>query len=201
MLTFSTESEAREYLVPALAARGLEAPCAEEAARAAASVFMVPDDPPPRDKWRGEPVHSLLIGADLFESGATWAIRDDDVPLLSEVVAVALAIGCVASGAVPLTLAAVVTPAVAVFVALRQLRAKGVCLNPLQRDVLLALKREPGLGVAELTAAVNTNRDVDWMLADVEQALAELQAIRLGNGEVVALVNADAAGLWSAAGV
>jgi hypothetical protein len=79
---------------------------------------------------------------------------------------------------------------------LRRLQSKGVHVTPLQRQVLLTLRKNRALTLDTLVqAAIAFGPELSK--AEVEDILAELHAVRLEDGVVVPLVHQDGDGRWS----
>jgi hypothetical protein len=77
-----------------------------------------------------------------------------------------------------------------------RLRQRGVSLTPLQRDVLIVMRRSGAVTFDQLAAGARSMSS-EWSSQDVDVALRELSAIRLKDGTVVALVHKAEDGRWS----
>jgi hypothetical protein len=196
---FAEPDEAERYIAEVLSRE-----LSPEYARAVAVQFVLYCDSTyeadaASDVWpREAPKHGEVhIGGPLgFE--APWTVRDEDLRELKEIAAAATLL----AASQPDHARAAVTLAMSALYVVWRFRRKGVAIDPLQRDVLLALRHGGPMTIdalAEATAALR-----DWKRADVETALKELGAMRLKDGTVVALVHVahdsrwstDARGLW-----
>jgi len=132
----------------------------------------------------------VSIGTPFF---GPWTVREEELHDLKEV-----ALGLIGAAARPRE--AVVSLALSAACMLWRLRRNGVSVNPLQRAVLITLRRTGPLSLEALVLKTCGS----WTRADVEEAVRELGAVRLTNGKVVPLVHADrdgrlstdARGLW-----
>jgi hypothetical protein len=121
-------------------------------------------------------------------AGFDWTVREQE---LSDLKAMAALICAVYLGSEDL-------PAliVAATCMIWHLKRKGVAIHPLQRAVLISLRRGGPATVGTLTARVAMFGE-NWTQKDVEDTLVELKAVRLNDGTVTALVHEASDGLWS----
>jgi hypothetical protein len=153
------------------------------------------------EREHGEPFFGCAgIPSPLLQKlGLSYAIKDSDCDLVAAIVdssgwstLAALATGHISIGAV-----------VAVLLWARKLANAAVKLDSMQIAVIRALR----CNQRSVGKAVDTVRDyleldsVSCTPAQVEDALRSLTAIARGDGTVLALVNQDARGLWTVAGV
>jgi hypothetical protein len=135
------------------------------------------------------------------------AIRSDDLQLLDAVVAGVTGLVTVASltNSPGSTFHSTVTGvAAALLKLLHRVVRKGARLNPLQVQILLALKASAGgIELSQLVEKLNANLsgNDEWTRHDVLAELGALEKVQLLDGTVAAFVTKDANDLYTAAGV
>lgn len=180
MRTFATESEFSGALGGSLGDLSPEV-------RAAVCAGIVTGDAAARGPAVGsDGTLNLRIGG--------WVLRDQDVPvtemigIVGTAATAALAPGALAAGAV---IAALTSFAAIAWKAWR----RGARLSKPEIAVLGFLEVQGPMPLEELKARAPAALP-DVSAADVERALATLQDVELRDGDIVALVRKDAAGLW-----
>jgi hypothetical protein len=144
-------------------------------------------DQGPLDDWPNSTGGSGEVRID-GPFGFDWTVREQDLRDLKEVARLLCAVYLGMDKLTSLILAATCM--------LWRLKRKAVAINPLQRAVLIALRRGGPLTIPALTAQAAMFRD-GWTQKDVADTLAELKAVRLDDGTVAALVHETSDGLWS----
>jgi hypothetical protein len=200
-VTFDDENDAIRYIGQRLAETLPESLAA--AVTKQFEVFCGLD--PPLEDWPVRKVDRARRGRSFeVDIGAPflgpWTVREQD---LGEVATIAALLAAYAASESSKGLDSLVELTMAAFCMVWRLRRRGVSVNPLQRDVLIAIRRR---GTASLDTLATDARTMsaEWSRDDIVDALRELSAIRLNNGTVVALVHeasderwsTDARGLW-----
>jgi hypothetical protein len=133
------------------------------------------------------------VGAPFDYCKDTYAIRPADVRELAGHLASLVGAGFSLGGLSPAASTAIF--ALSAFWALRRLTRMGADLSPIQRQVLLTLRKRGPLTLDLLTdAALGFGKE--WSRDDIAQALAELQEKALRDQRVVPLVAQNSDGLW-----
>jgi hypothetical protein len=145
----------------------------------------------PNDYGENQSISVGGVGAD-FGDGP-WTVSKEGLSELKEILFKLGLIEMVPSQGRPLHVAELVMSCVYM---LWRLRKKGVRPDPLQSQILLALRQRKALTAEALTEAVKVHGQ-DWTLGDVKTALSELGAVRLNDGTVEPLVHRDHHGEWS----
>jgi hypothetical protein len=104
--------------------------------------------------------------------------------------------GLAVAALAPLEIDATVSLTLAAACMLWRLRRRGVSLNPLQCQVLIALRKDGPLAMNELFARVRS-RGSTWTDEDVLATIEELKGVRLNDGSTAALVHCASDGRWS----
>lgn len=182
---FDDENDALTYI-----RRELETGVSGSLAAAIAGQFVVRclnseplDDWPRVLRFDGD----VVVGAPWF---GPWTVRGQELCDIKE-----LAVG-IAAALSTQGVQQIVALTISAGCMIWRLRRRGVSINPLQRDVLVALRSKNGIKLEELTQRTRSCR-TEWTAAEVESALSELAAIRLMDGTVVPLVHRDSDGRWS----
>jgi hypothetical protein len=133
-----------------------------------------------------------------------WAIRNDHLKLVEALAAAAIAITTYAAVATAAPAVLAVTLLFGAAALADKLRKKSASLEEEGYRVLMTLKQTGPVTAAKLSDALNGTRIYGlnmWTENRTDEALRKLQAVRLGDGSVEALVNQASDGLWSASGI
>jgi len=133
-----------------------------------------------------------------------WAIRNDHLKLVEALAAAAIAITTYAAVATAAPAVLAVTLLFGAAALADKLKKKSASLEEESYRVLMTLKQTGPATAARLSDALNGTRIYGlnmWTESRTVEALRKLQAVRLGDGSVEALVNQAADGLWSASGI
>lgn len=122
-----------------------------------------------------------------------WTVREQDVNDIVTLAPLAWAISTSEAGK---HLDPVVKLIMAAACMIWRLRRRGVSVSPLQRDLLLLLRRSRAISFEKLVRQAES-MSTEWTREEVSGALQELRAVRLNDGTVVALVHQAEDGLWS----
>jgi hypothetical protein len=188
-MVFADQYEAGLYVAERLPTN-VSGPLAEALAH---NFVMYCDGSCTADDWPRDPPENWTvdIGAPLDYFEGHWTIRESELHDLKEVaIGVGLAVAERGHGYEAVT---VVISAVCM---LWRLRRKGVSVNPLQRQVLFALRKKGPLAFGALVETVSAS-GTEWTEADIEDALTDLKAARLNDGTTEPLVHQANDGMWS----
>ncbi len=133
-----------------------------------------------------------------------WAIRNDHLKLVEGLASAAIAITTYAAVATAAPAVLAVTLLFAAVALADRLKKKSAQLDEESYHVLMTLKETGPATPARLAEALNGIRIYGlnmWNETRTLDALRKLQAVRLGDGSVDALVNQAADGLWSTNGI
>ncbi|HMD85643.1 MAG TPA: hypothetical protein VKO18_13195 [Terriglobia bacterium] len=133
-----------------------------------------------------------------------WVIRNEHLKLVEVLASVAIAITTYAAVATAVPAVTAVTLLFAAVALADRLKHKSASLDDKSYAVVMTLKEIGPTTPAQLSQALNGvrifGRDL-WTDSGALDALKKLQAIRLGDGSVEALVSQAADGLWSTNGI
>jgi len=133
-----------------------------------------------------------------------WAVRNDHLKLVEALAAGAIAITTYAAVATAAPAVLAVTLLFGAVALADRLKKKSASLEEEGYRVLMTLKQIGPATPPKLSEALNGTRIYGsnmWDESRTVEALRKLQAVRLGDGSVEALVSQAADGLWSANGI
>jgi hypothetical protein len=188
-----------EYVVDELIESGVDPDLADSFARLVSKEFQTDD----------EGARTAELGRPMVVRRLRWAIRDDDLKVLTSVcdgLKAAAGVGFfLASVPANATTGALVGVGVAVVQVIRQVMTKGVVLSDAGVTLLSALKAmSNGATIEELLAALQKSASkgsIVWTIESISHELERLSRSATRDGTIIALAAVDGDYRWRASGV